>query len=75
MSIRSTHTAGTGPAATLAASLAEMGVPCRVESRAGLAVVIAGPEAARQLAEPETRRRALALAREHGFTHLALELE
>jgi hypothetical protein len=58
----------------LAAALAELGVPCRVETRANLAVIIADASAAARLADGEVRRRALALAREQGFTHLALEL-
>ncbi len=62
-----------GPSA-LERGLTELGVPCRVESRAGLAVLIATPDVAARLGEAELRRQALALAREHGFTHVAIEL-
>ena len=58
----------------LAAKLATMGVPARVEPRATLAVIVASPDIAAKLAEPETRRAALAAAREDGFTHVAVEL-
>lgn len=54
--------------------LAERGLPCKVEPRAGLAVLVAGHATMTALADPEVRRGALALAREHGFTHVAVEL-
>jgi hypothetical protein len=58
----------------LAAALATMGVPARVEPRATLAVLVAPPDIAARLAEPEMRRAVLAAAREDGFTHVAVEL-
>ena len=58
----------------LAASLTAMGVPCRVEPRAALAVLMVESGVAQRLADGERRRAALALAREQGFTHLAVEL-
>ena len=53
---------------------AERGLPCKVEPRAGLAVLIADRGTMTALADPEVRRATLALAREHGFTHVAVEL-
>jgi hypothetical protein len=67
--------AGTsGDASALAASLAMLGLSCRVEPREGLAVIKAEAGAAAALAAPALRRDVLALAREHGFTHVAVEL-
>lgn len=60
-------------AAALADALRAAGIPCRVEARAALAVLFAEDGGA-ALATPEARRRALALAREQGFTHVALEV-
>lgn len=59
-------------AETLMDALAAAGCPARVEARGRLAVVIT--EDPRPLADETIRRTALRLAREHGFTHLALEL-
>ncbi len=53
-------------------ALRRLGVEGRIEAREGLAVLVPRGGAARADASP--RRRATALAREHGFTHLALEL-
>jgi hypothetical protein len=75
MSVRRSQSKGTPQAEALAAALAQLGVPCRVETRANLAVVIADAVGAKRFGEPDVRQRALAAAREHGFTHLALELE
>ena len=58
----------------LAAALTGMGVPCKVEPRAALAVLMVESGVAQRLADGELRRAALALAREQGFTHLAVEL-
>lgn len=71
MSIRR-ETPGGQPA--LEGALAERGLVCRVESRAGLAVLIADEATVAALGDAELRRAALALAREHGFTHVAIEL-
>ena len=61
-------------AATLASAIAELGVQCSLEARGGLAVLMPAPEGVSALRSPETRRAVLALAREHGFTHVAIEL-
>lgn len=53
-------------------SLASIGVAGRVEARERLAVIIAADPGI--LLDAERRRRALVLAREHGFTNLALEI-
>jgi hypothetical protein len=71
MSIRR-ETPGGVPA--LENALAERGLPFRVEGRAGLAVLIAGEATVARMGDAELRRAALALAREHGFTHVAIEL-
>ena len=58
----------------LAAALAGMALPGRVEPRATLAVLVVDAATMNRLAEREVRAAALAMAREHGFTHLAVEL-
>lgn len=58
----------------LEGALAERGLVVRVEPRAGFAVLIADAETAARLGDAELRRTALALAREQGFTHVAIEL-
>ena len=72
MSIRR-ETPGGQPA--LQGALAERGLVVQVESRAGLAVLIADSATVARLGgDAELRRAALALAREHGFSHVAIEL-
>jgi hypothetical protein len=71
MSIRREKSGGQ-PA--LEGALAERGLVCRVESRSGLAVLIADQATVAALGDAELRRAALALAREHGFSHVAIEL-
>jgi hypothetical protein len=58
----------------LVAALVGMGLPGRVEPRAGLAVLRVSAAVMARLAEPEVRRAVVALAREQGFTHVAVEL-
>lgn len=58
----------------LAQALVGMGLPARVEPRAALAVIQMAAALMARLAEPEVRRAVLALAREQGFTHVAVEL-
>ena len=59
----------------LRAALATAGFACEVEPHERLAVLLPDDAAtAGRLAEPAARRQASALAREHGFTHAALEL-
>ncbi|HEY0970606.1 MAG TPA: hypothetical protein VGE02_06485 [Gemmatimonadales bacterium] len=52
------------------------GLRCTVEARGRLAIVRAGDAAGATsaLGDPDARARIVALAREHGFTHAALEL-
>ena len=71
MSIRRETSAG--PSA-LERILAERGLPAKVEPRAGLAVLIVDRSTMNALTDAEVRRVTLALAREHGFTHVAVEL-
>lgn len=60
-------------ATALAAALHAAGVPCSVEGRDTLAIVTMAATRS-PFVDDGIRHRALALAREHGFTHLALEL-
>lgn len=61
-------------AAALAAAIAELGLQCTLEARGGLALLLPVAESVAALQSPETRRTVLALAREHGFTHVGIEL-
>jgi len=61
-------------AVALAEGLAKLGLQCAVEARAGLALLLPETDSVARLAEPDTRRAALALARQCGFTHVAIEL-
>jgi hypothetical protein len=61
-------------AAALAAALRGAGIACEVEARDALALIIASSTDATRLAAVDLRQRVLALAREHGFTHVAVEL-
>jgi hypothetical protein len=61
-------------AATLAAAIAALGVQCSLEARGGLVLLMPVAASVAKLQEPETRRAVLALAREHGFTHVGIEL-
>lgn len=58
-------------AESLEGALRAAGIAARVEGRAGLAIVLAEPAA---FADPALRLRAATLAREHGFTHVAVEV-
>jgi hypothetical protein len=58
----------------LAAALATMGWSVQVEPRATLAVIVASGPARTRLIDATVRRTVLTIAREHGFTHVALEL-
>ena len=72
MSIRQQSAAGDARLAALADALRAAGIQGRVEARQNLAVLLVGDST--PLADAELRRRALTLAREHGFTHLAIEM-
>ena len=61
-------------AAALADAIAELGVQCSLEARGGLALLLPVQESVAILQSPDTRRAVLALARAHGFTHVAIEL-
>jgi hypothetical protein len=61
-------------ASALAAAIAELGVQCSLEVRGGLALLLPVQESVATLQLPDTRRAVLALARDHGFTHVAIEL-
>ena len=66
---------GSASAESLRAALASAGLPCDVEAHERLAVLLPDDaESATRLAEPSARRRVTAIAREHGFTHAAMEL-
>ncbi len=59
-------------ASALEAALAEMGIHGRVEAEGALAVL--NVRDGMRLADPTTRATVVALAAQHGFTHVALEL-
>ena len=63
-----------GDAAGLARALAALGFPCGVEARAALALLSMRADDAARLAASPDRASALALAKEHGFTHVAVEV-
>ena len=60
-------------AAALAEALEAHGIACDVEARDTLAVLVPRAEAD-ALSTPEGRELTVRLAREHGFTHVAVEL-
>jgi len=72
MSESRAQTPAPNAAESLRRSLASIGVACRVDARERLAVV--NSTDASVLLDAELRRRALVLARERGFTNLALEI-
>lgn len=62
-------------AAALESALASLGVPCAVEADHRLAVLRPKAlEGGSSFAKPAVRARIVALALEHGFTHVALDL-
>ena len=61
-------------AAALARSLERAHMSCMVEARAGLALIVCDEAQQVRLASVDARRDVLALARQHGFTHIAVEL-
>jgi hypothetical protein len=61
-------------ATALAAGIAALGIQCALEARGGLALILPVVESVARLQDQETRRAVLALARQHGFTHVAIEL-
>jgi hypothetical protein len=60
-------------ATELACALEAAGIVCTVEAWDGLAVIVPA-RAGLSLADDHLRKRVVALAREHGFTHAAVEL-
>jgi hypothetical protein len=58
----------------LVAALVGMGAPAGVEPRGTLAVLKVTAEIMARLSEPEVRRAVIGLAKEQGFTHVAVEL-
>jgi hypothetical protein len=61
-------------ATALAHALRAAGIACEVEARAALALIVVSTADATRLAADDRRRQVLAVAREHGFTHVAVEL-
>jgi len=57
----------------LQTALRALGLRCSVEAFDGLAVAVPEPGEQR-FASDDIRRRAIELARQHGFSHLAVEL-
>lgn len=58
---------------SLREALAALGLRGRVEARGAFAILTLEGDAA-PLRDPSLRARALSIASEHGFTHLALEV-
>jgi hypothetical protein len=61
-------------ATALAAAIARLGVQCTLEARGGLVLLLPVKASVEALQSPDTRRAVLALCREHGFTHVGIEL-
>jgi hypothetical protein len=61
-------------AVALAAAIAKLGIECALEVRGGLALLLPTVEGVTALQADENRRAVLSLAKEHGFTHVAIEL-
>jgi hypothetical protein len=61
-------------AAALSAAIGELGLECVLEARGGLVLLMPVATSVEKLKDPDQRRAVLALARQHGFTHVALEL-
>jgi hypothetical protein len=61
-------------ASALALEIAALGVRCALEARGGLALLLPETGSVEMLQSSDTRRAVLALARQHGFTHVAIEL-
>jgi hypothetical protein len=61
-------------ATALAAAIAQLGVQCSLEARGGLVLLLPVKASVEALQSPDTRRAVLALCREHGFTHVGVEL-
>ena len=58
----------------LAQGLAALGLSCALEARGKLVLLMPDKASVDKLADEQVRRAALALAKEHGFTHAAIEL-
>jgi hypothetical protein len=58
----------------LAAAIAKLGIDCALEVRGGLALLLPTPDGVAALQTDANRRAVLSLAKEHGFTHVAIEL-
>ena len=61
-------------AVALSAAIANLGIDCALEARGGLALLLPTGDGVAALQVDETRRAVLALAKAHGFTHVAIEL-
>jgi hypothetical protein len=61
-------------AVALAAAIAKLGIECALEVRGGLALLMPAQDSVIALQNDDTRSAVLALVKEHGFTHAAIEL-
>lgn len=61
-------------AAALVAAITEIGVRCSLEERGSLAVLRPVSSSMEMLQSADVRRAVLASAKQHGFTHVAIEL-
>jgi hypothetical protein len=58
----------------LCAAVHAAGIPCDVEARGRLAIVIVSASTAHAFADRARRDQLAALGRRHGFTHVAVEV-
>lgn len=61
-------------ATALSEALVELGLACAIEARGKLVLLMPDQATVIKLADESLRRAALALAKQHGFTHAAIEL-
>ena len=60
--------------AALAEGLSALGLTCAIEARGKLVLLMPDTATVAKLADEAVRRAALAMAKENGFTHAAIEL-
>jgi hypothetical protein len=61
-------------ATALAAAIGQLGIECALEVRGGLVLLLPTQDGVIALQVDETRRAVLTLAKQHGFTHVAIEM-
>lgn len=74
MTIRSTGLAGDSRGQELTEALRAIGLDCRVDARDRMALIVVRQGSA-PLVDDALREQVIAVAREKGFTHVALDLQ